>query len=146
MADKKITDLTNQATQNANDYLEIGNAGSGLARKYLLTNLVPNNEDTTFNAVLTCLDGKGVTLGTGGDCVMTHDGSDTTFTNTTGDMIMIVSENFAIQSTTGAFIPPRMTTTQRNALTGVNGMAIYNSTTNALNAYVGGAWVVINVT
>jgi len=46
-----------------------------------------------------------------------------------------------VASTTGAFIVPRMTTTQRDALTAVNGMIIYNSTTAAFNFYENGSWV-----
>jgi hypothetical protein len=46
-----------------------------------------------------------------------------------------------VSSTTGAFIVPRMTTTQRNALSAVNGMIIYNTTTNQFNFYENGAWV-----
>jgi hypothetical protein len=46
-----------------------------------------------------------------------------------------------VSSTTGALIVPRMTTTQRNALTAVNGMIIYNTTTNQFNFYENGAWV-----
>ena len=46
-----------------------------------------------------------------------------------------------INSTTGALIVPRMTTTQRNALTAVNGMIIYNTTTNQFNFYENGTWV-----
>jgi len=46
-----------------------------------------------------------------------------------------------INSTSGALIVPRMTTTQRNALTAVNGMIIYNTTTNQFNFYENGAWV-----
>lgn len=44
-------------------------------------------------------------------------------------------------STTGGFILPRMTTTQRDALTAVNGMLIYNSTLNKFQGYENGAWV-----
>ena len=44
-------------------------------------------------------------------------------------------------STTGALLVPRMTTAQRDALTAVNGMIIYNSQTNAFNFYENGAWV-----
>lgn len=51
-----------------------------------------------------------------------------------------------LQSTTHAFIPPRMTTTQRDAIASPSaGMIIYNTTTNKLNVYesswgeVGGA-------
>jgi hypothetical protein len=46
-----------------------------------------------------------------------------------------------VSSTTGALIVPRMTTAQRNALTAVNGMIIYNTTTNQFNFYENGAWV-----
>lgn len=45
-----------------------------------------------------------------------------------------------INSTTGAFIPPRMTTTQRDALTATNGMVIYNSTTDKLQVRAAGTW------
>lgn len=46
-----------------------------------------------------------------------------------------------IASTDGALIVPRMTTTQRNLLTAVNGMIIYNSTTNQFNFYENAVWV-----
>jgi len=46
-----------------------------------------------------------------------------------------------VNSTTGAFIVPRMTTAQRNALPPVNGMIIYNTITNQFNFYENGAWV-----
>lgn len=42
--------------------------------------------------------------------------------------------------TTGAFVPPVLTTTERNALTPVKGMLIYNSTDDKHQAY-NGAWV-----
>jgi hypothetical protein len=46
-----------------------------------------------------------------------------------------------ITSTAGAFIVPRMTTAQRNALASVNGMIIYNTSTNQFNFRENGAWV-----
>lgn len=45
-----------------------------------------------------------------------------------------------ITSTTGALLVPRMTTTQKNALTAVNGMLIYDSTLNKFQGYENGAW------
>jgi hypothetical protein len=45
-------------------------------------------------------------------------------------------------STTKGFLSPRMTTTQRNAISSpATGLQIYNTTTNALNVYNGSAWV-----
>lgn len=41
---------------------------------------------------------------------------------------------------THAFMLPNMTTEQRNALTAVNGMIIYNTSLNEVQAYINGAW------
>lgn len=46
--------------------------------------------------------------------------------------------NLTLSSTTKAFVPTRMTTTQRDALTGVAGMVIFNTTTNKLNVFTTG--------
>lgn len=46
-----------------------------------------------------------------------------------------------VASTTGALIVPRMTTAQRDAFPPVNGMIIYNTTTNQFNFRENGAWV-----
>lgn len=51
------------------------------------------------------------------------------------------SAKLDIQSTTGAFMLPRMTTGQRDALTDANSMIIYNTTTNAFNFRENGVWV-----
>lgn len=53
------------------------------------------------------------------------------------------SATLELQSTTGALLLNRMTTTQRNALTGVNGMLIYNSSTARFEKYQAGAWAVL---
>jgi hypothetical protein len=46
-----------------------------------------------------------------------------------------------LTSTTRGFLPPRMTTAQRDAITSVPaGLMIYNTTTNKLNFYNGSAW------
>jgi hypothetical protein len=46
-------------------------------------------------------------------------------------------------STTRVPVMPTLTTTQRNALTAVNGMIIYNSTTTLAEMYINGAWTSI---
>ncbi|MDX1923257.1 MAG: tail fiber domain-containing protein [Alphaproteobacteria bacterium] len=46
-----------------------------------------------------------------------------------------------LTSTTKGFLPPRMTTVQRDAIASpVAGLQIYNTTTNAVNVYNGTAW------
>lgn len=46
-----------------------------------------------------------------------------------------------LNSTSLVFLPPRMTTTQRNLITPVpQGAVIYNTTSNKLNMYNGSTW------
>jgi hypothetical protein len=51
------------------------------------------------------------------------------------------SVGIELNSTTQAILNARMTTTQRNALTAVNGMQIYNTTDDKLQVYAAGSWV-----
>lgn len=46
-----------------------------------------------------------------------------------------------LTSTTGSLLVPRMTTTQKNALTPANGMIVYDSTLDKFQGYEAGAWV-----
>lgn len=50
------------------------------------------------------------------------------------------SAQLEIASTTGALLLPRLTTAERDALTAINGMIIYNSTLNQIQGRVNGAW------
>lgn len=45
-----------------------------------------------------------------------------------------------LPSTTQAFRPPVMTTTQKNAISGLTGMVVYDSTLNKLSIFTGAAW------
>lgn len=60
-------------------------------------------------------------------------GSDDTVTNS--------SVAFEIKSTTKAIVNARMSSAERDALTAINGMQLYNTTTNKLQIYAGGSWV-----
>ena len=51
------------------------------------------------------------------------------------------SAKLELSSTTGAFLPTRLTTAQRDALTAVDGMILYNSTDAQTQSRVAGAWV-----
>ena len=53
----------------------------------------------------------------------------------------VASAKVDITSTTQGFLPPRMTTTQRDAINSpASGLMIYNTTTNKLNFYAASAW------
>lgn len=56
------------------------------------------------------------------------------------DQVTNTSVALEIKSTTRAFLNARMTTTERDALTAVNGMQIYNTTTDTMQAYIAGSW------
>jgi hypothetical protein len=51
------------------------------------------------------------------------------------------SAKLQLDSTTKGFLPPRMTTTQKNAIaTPAAGLVVYDSTTNKLQCYNGSTW------
>jgi hypothetical protein len=57
------------------------------------------------------------------------------------DTVANSSVALEIESTTKAFLNARMTTAQRDALTAINGMQIYNTSTDKLQVYAAGVWV-----
>ena len=50
------------------------------------------------------------------------------------------SAKLQIDSTTQGFLPPRMTTTERNAIEATAGLIVYDTTTNNLQCYDGSSW------
>lgn len=46
-----------------------------------------------------------------------------------------------ILGTTSNGILPQLSTTERNALTPINGRVIYNTTTDKFQGYAGGMWI-----
>lgn len=55
-------------------------------------------------------------------------------------LIIQKNGNTTMPTTTGAFSPPILTTTERNALTPTAGMMVYNSTDNKHQGYDGTSW------
>lgn len=53
----------------------------------------------------------------------------------------VTSAALDVSSTTGALMLPRMTTTEKNALTAANGMLVYDTTLNKFQGYENGSWV-----
>ncbi|HUS01004.1 MAG TPA: hypothetical protein VMY77_04720, partial [Chitinophagaceae bacterium] len=52
-----------------------------------------------------------------------------------------------LRSTTAGFLPPRMTTAERDAIASpATGLVIYNTTTNLLNFYNGSSWQITGST
>lgn len=56
-----------------------------------------------------------------------------------------IAGGLEITTTTSAFIPPRLTTTQRDNLTGSSGMMIYNTTVDSMQFYNGTSWFNLNM-
>ena len=48
---------------------------------------------------------------------------------------------YTVGGTTNALQVPSVTTTERDAIKSINGMIVYNTTTNAFNFFENGAWV-----
>lgn len=64
-----------------------------------------------------------------------------TSSGTRSDALIIQKNgNLTMPTTTGAFSPPILTTTERNALTPTAGMMIYNSTDSKHQGYDGSTW------
>lgn len=58
-----------------------------------------------------------------------------------GTLAPVTSALLDLTSTTGALLIPRMTTTEKNALTATNGMMLYDTTLDKFQGYEAGAWV-----
>ncbi len=57
-----------------------------------------------------------------------------------GSGSLVTDASLELPSTVGALLLNRLTTTQRDALTPVDGMLLYNSTTNTFQGYENGTW------
>lgn len=62
------------------------------------------------------------------------------------EQIEVLQGGVNVNSTTNLLIVARLTTAQRDALTAVNGMLIYNTTDDEFQGYQDGAWVTFDTT
>lgn len=60
------------------------------------------------------------------------------------DTVTNASCALEISSTTSAFVASRMTTSQKNALTAINGMVLYDTDLDKLQVYAAGSWTDLN--
>ena len=120
----EVTDATKQR-------IEINSAGT-----YLY------DEPTTGGGTLT-LDSKALKFNDGTrDRISVVESGDTATVSADGGTTLTISDNDVyINSTTGAFLVPRMSATQITALTPQNGMIVYNTSLNVFNFRENGVWV-----
>jgi hypothetical protein len=78
-------------------------------------------------------------IGIEADGFVYYDGSNRFKVDTSGNVTVYGELN--MNSTTKGFLPPRMTTTQKNAIASpAAGLVVYDSTTNKLQCYNGSTW------
>jgi hypothetical protein len=129
LADNQTNQIVigNEAIGNGSNTATIGNA----SLTHLYFTGAKTISTTTGNLTL-------ATAGGNGNILLSPNGTGRVGIGTASPATSAILD---LSSTTGALLLPRMTTTQRDALTAVNGMIIYNTTTNTTEARQDGAWV-----
>ncbi len=133
-----------------NTHSTVGGGGGNIASGIFST--VPGGVQNVASGPYTFASGRRAKANHVGTFVWADSSVDTDFASTASNQFLIrvatvgIGTNspqgaLDVNSTSGGFIVPRMTTTQRNTLTAVNGMIIYNTTDNQFNFYENGAWV-----
>ena len=98
---------------------------------------LPNNVTIAGNLIVTGNSTVNGNITTHGDVYVSGDVG-------IGVNSPVATAALEVVSTTKSFLPPRMTTTQRNAISSpATGSVIYNTSTNLLNHYNGSAWLAV---
>lgn len=116
----KVTTDDSDAYIKAGIFFERDETGAGRGDLHFAVEDTNNNSNVdASDAVMTLTHEKSVSIGT---------------------RTPATSAKLDITSTTGALLVPRMTTAQKNALTAVNGMILYDTTLNQMQCYENGGW------
>lgn len=106
-----------------------------------VTRALSLTDGTTFAG-----SGTAQAFAAGADVFITWDNQDAALTAKTDLANTFTATNtftsgLVMTATDKAFVPPTVTTSQRDAIASpTNGMIVYNSTTGVMNQYIGGAW------
>lgn len=108
------------------------------------TNGIAGLYDPTATSLVS-LDSGSATIGSGSNSIYIDSGGSLVSGQfTVGNAGFETSGGIELDSTTKAVIVSRMTTTQKNALTAVNGMVLYDATLDKFQFREGGAWTTIS--
>jgi hypothetical protein len=137
--DIRLADDSNYALLNTGATFIKGSGSTSATTSLLVQN---SSGDTAFQIK----DDREIT--TSGGNVSLRDGALfigsnflSTYTHSIGFFGAPVSSAIVeMQSTTKGFLPPRMTTTQKNAITAATGLVLYDTTTNKLQCWNGSTW------
>jgi hypothetical protein len=112
--------------------LQVRDDGVGTMQRLILTSALQVENINTSNNAYT-----GIYLnGSNGNAYFPQ-----TITIGSGLLSPVASAKLQVDSTTSGFLPPRMTTTQKNAIASpASGLIIYDNTTNKLQCYNGSTW------
>jgi hypothetical protein len=157
--------LTTSVNQNAITQIIVSNTTSGTLSQAQFNatsnggNFVLGKTSTTFTTYKTLVANDGILYNTNGDISILNDNVSgkikfTSGGSSTAQATLFSTGNFSIgsitdvgtailqlTSTAKGFLPPRMTTAQKNAIgTPATGLVVYDTTLNKLALYTGAAW------
>jgi hypothetical protein len=127
--DDIVSSLTGNGYNGA-EYPQAGSIYMGAANNWTTTASTINGY-LSFNTTAAGVSGERLRITSAGNIGI-------------GTSIPAASALLDLTSTTGGFLPPRVTSTQRDDIaTPAEGLLIYNDTTNALNIYNGSTWTTV---
>lgn len=129
----KIENLPTGATGYTGAYLALSN---GTMYKQTVGNFLLNYVPSVFLSLTTNYVPKAASATTLSNSLIYDNGTSVSI----GNASPTASTKFEVNSTTGAFLIPRMTTTQRNALTPLDGMIVHNTSLFTYDGYAAGSW------